>query len=243
MRQAVSPERMFRFLEDVSAPVNWPRIQATNVSQIERTNDIESLTSFLADCAVGDADDGFIDFDSRAEKVALKHLQLSIQYLLHSREALRHRQRTLSQGSRRLSRREENAKKRLMRRKSQANILKAELERQNDALSTYHTILQARDPDLAARLTRDNQGRVVVAAEDNCNIDLRASVGIEEDDGGETTTTSAEDSDDSSSLYSSLSSSDEDSQPRSQADDDDDPRDGVVLLLNPHRPHKKLSLI
>ena len=48
----------FRF-EEPTAPINWPKVAATNVTQLQRLNDVGRLREFLADVAVGDADDGF----------------------------------------------------------------------------------------------------------------------------------------------------------------------------------------
>mmetsp|Transcript_6193 Transcript_6193/g.9231 ORF Transcript_6193/g.9231 Transcript_6193/m.9231 type:complete len:258 (-) Transcript_6193:117-890(-) len=156
----------FRF-EKLENAINWPKVVGTNVKRLERANDHESVLEFLPEVAVGDVDDGFIDFDSKAEIAAFRHLQLSIQYLLYSQEVLRTQKKKLDCAYLKLEKRQAIAKSRYLKKRSQLKLLKNEQERQQDILSTYHTMLQALDPDMAATLATDSHGRVIIADDDD----------------------------------------------------------------------------
>ncbi|KAJ8613825.1 hypothetical protein CTAYLR_004912 [Chrysophaeum taylorii] len=158
--------------ERFEAPVNWPRVASTNVTHLERTHNHRRVLDFLADVTVGDVDDGFLDA-SKAQLKALRYLQLSVQYLLHSQHALKSQNDAFETGLRRLAKREAAEKKRCTKRRSQLAVLRDESDRLSDILSTYHTTLEAIDPDLAASLAQDHDGRVVVHPADH--PDLAAS--------------------------------------------------------------------
>lgn len=163
-------QQQFQF-EALSAPINWPRIMATNVAHVERLHDYSTVMSFLADVTVGDADDGFVEYDTKSHLIALRYLQLSIQYLLHSQQILSSRKRAFDTGIRRLKKREEAERRRLEKRRSEIKILNDETEHQDDVLSTYQTILEAVDPALAMRVAQDKDGRIVLAPEEEDDED------------------------------------------------------------------------
>ena len=51
--------------EERTAPVNWPKVCATNVRQLEKLGDVAALRGFLADVCVGDADDATSSYTFR----------------------------------------------------------------------------------------------------------------------------------------------------------------------------------
>lgn len=159
----------FRF-DDAKAAINWPRVVATNVTHLQRTNNHQGVLDFLADVAVGDVDDGYVDYGAKAHLTSLRLLQLSVQYLVYSQQALRHKTRTLDTGLRRLAKREAKEKKRCLERRATLKMLRDEAERQDDVLSTYHTMLEALDPDTAASLAQGKDGRLVFAPTDEPSV-------------------------------------------------------------------------
>jgi len=149
----------FRF-EGLECGVKWPRVCATNVRRLEMTQDYEGVLSFLAEVALGKADDGFLDV-KRPQLKALQLLQLSSQYLLHSQQCLLSQRQTMDLGLKRLGKRAEKCKLENLAKRSELKLLLEERQRQNDVLATYHTLLQSLDPKLAASLAKDKKtGRV-----------------------------------------------------------------------------------
>ena len=82
-RPSTRAEGAAQAFEERTAPVNWPRVCATNVRQLEKLGDVAALRGFLADVCVGDADDGFVEYeDAGPARTALGLNQLTAQHLL-----------------------------------------------------------------------------------------------------------------------------------------------------------------
>ena len=90
--------------EELTAPINWPRVASTNVRQLQKLGDASALRAFLADVCVGDADDGFLAYggdDRGLGRKALRMNQYATQYLLYSQQILAAQKATLEQEVRR----------------------------------------------------------------------------------------------------------------------------------------------
>lgn len=162
--------------EETSAPINWPRIAATNVRQLQKLGDVHSLRGFLADVCVGDADDGFVSYDTeteRLERKALRVNQLTTQYLLYSQQVLEQQTATLNRGKARLRKREAKDKRRYSVRKEKLRILEDEIARQDRLIATHTAVLQSVAPDVARRVAQRDDGRIVVLSPDDPSLRAR----------------------------------------------------------------------
>jgi hypothetical protein len=75
-------------LKNRSAEIDWQRIERTNIVAIRESGDIGKVQSFIATVAMGNAEDGRVSADPNSLK-AFKLMQLQLQYLLYSHQALR----------------------------------------------------------------------------------------------------------------------------------------------------------
>lgn len=154
----------FRF-EERSAPVDWPRVAATDVRRLEKLGDVVALREFLADVCVGDVDDGFVDYDSersQRERTALRTAQLAAQYLLYAQHVLASRKTVLEKGHARLQKAEARERRRYETRRDRVALLEEELATQQRLCETHEAVLRSVDPVLASRVSHKD-GRVVVA--------------------------------------------------------------------------------
>lgn len=71
-----------------SAEIDWQRIDRTNIVAIRDNGDVQKVQSFIATVAMGNAEDGTMSTDPNSMK-AFKLMQLQLQYLLYSHQALR----------------------------------------------------------------------------------------------------------------------------------------------------------
>ena len=151
--------------EELTAPINWPRVASTNVRQLQKLGDASALRAFLADVCVGDADDGFLAYggdDRGLGRKALRMNQYATQYLLYSQQILAAQKATLEKGRDRLRRKERAEKRRYLARKEKLRILEEEVAKQDRLIATHQAVLQSVNPDVARRVAQEADGRVVV---------------------------------------------------------------------------------
>ena len=151
--------------EELTAPINWPRVASTNVRQLQKLGDASALRAFLADVCVGDADDGFLAYggdDRGLGRKALRMNQYATQYLLYSQQILAAQKATLEKGRDRLRRKERAEKRRYLARKEKLRILEEEVAKQDRLIATHQAVLQSVNPDVARRVAQEADGRIVV---------------------------------------------------------------------------------
>ena len=142
--------------------MDWQSVEATDVAAIRSSGDARALQRFIGDVAMGDST-ARGGGDPRGTH-ALVLLQLQLQYLIYSHQALRQR---VAEGERRLGRaerREAAAKLRAQDRKERVRSLASEGRAQEEVMASYVALLEGDDPQLAATIAWTETGHLVETA-------------------------------------------------------------------------------
>eukprot|EP00613_Pedinella_sp_CCMP2098_P053035 CAMPEP_0171894438 /NCGR_PEP_ID=MMETSP0992-20121227/46464_1 /TAXON_ID=483369 /ORGANISM="non described non described, Strain CCMP2098" /LENGTH=232 /DNA_ID=CAMNT_0012522223 /DNA_START=321 /DNA_END=1020 /DNA_ORIENTATION=+ len=176
--------------ERPSAPVNWTRFSSVQVESVRDRGEAGTLQHFLGDIAMGDIEDEEASRRGAKDPRALhayRVLQLQLQYLLYSHQALREKaaesekvssplnpqilnqaasyfifaSHARSQRLQRLQQLEAKTKKKALIRKETLQRFTSEARQQEEVMTTYHTLLEHVDPGLANRVGWTDDGRLV----------------------------------------------------------------------------------
>mmetsp|Transcript_61720 Transcript_61720/g.123746 ORF Transcript_61720/g.123746 Transcript_61720/m.123746 type:complete len:207 (-) Transcript_61720:82-702(-) len=150
--------------ERPSAPVNWTRFSSVQVESVRDRGEAGTLQHFLGDIAMGDIEDEEASRRGAKDPRALhayRVLQLQLQYLLYSHQALREKAAESEKRLQRLQQLEAKTKKKALIRKETLQRFTSEARQQEEVMTTYHTLLEHVDPGLANRVGWSDDGRLV----------------------------------------------------------------------------------
>jgi len=144
--------------------VNWTRFSSVQVESVRDRGEAATLQHFLGDIAMGDIEDEEASRRGAKDPRALhayRVLQLQLQYLLYSHQALREKAAESEKRLQRLQQLEAKTKKKALIRKETLQRFTSEARQQEEVMTTYHTLLEHVDPGLANRVGWTDDGRLV----------------------------------------------------------------------------------
>ena len=128
--------------------VNWRKISDANVDSMARRGDIHSILSFADDVAYGDPGDLNVHPTLTS---SLKLSQLTVQYLLHTQQALTQSGNQADERRAAARARVQKAKSDLKLQKDNLRALKHEHSRQEELIKSYRSLLHTLNPKDARR--------------------------------------------------------------------------------------------